>query len=140
MSSISKLARSKTQRVVEETSPSRLQKLQESETRILRFIGENIQIFYSLCKFIVRKLVKIDGWSVSPCKTRKNERGASSFDLFKFSCPRKAGRAFVTETSFYFHCINCCLSFSLISGLPFGLVLDESDVSVPPSFRGRRPR
>lgn len=46
---------------------------------------------------------------------------------------------FVTETFFYFHCINCCLSFSLISGLPFGPVLEESDVPLPPSFQGRLP-
>lgn len=60
-------------------------------------------------------------------------------NLFKFSRSRRAGRAFLIETSFYFHCINCCLSFSLISGLPFGLVLCESDMPVPPSFQGCRP-
>lgn len=46
---------------------------------------------------------------------------------------------FVTEIFFYFHCINCCLSFSLISGLPFGPVLEESNVPLPPSFQDRLP-
>jgi len=102
-------------------------------------IGENIQIRGSI--FNVNSLhespLKSVACQLCPHLIRRERKRWDCHLVYLSSLVRggQAGR-FVIETSFYFHCINCCLSFSLISGLPFGLVLDESDVPVPPSFQG----